>query len=93
MFRKEIKGILKNPAYFIIMILPLFLTFIMSEGTKNYLSQFTKTTEVLNSTKEIVLYNALILESKLQFAVSELNFMLMMYAILAGLSILSLIHI
>lgn len=87
MFRKEIKGILKNPAYFIIMILPLFLTFIMSEGTKNYLSQFTKTTEVLNSTKEIVLYNALILESKLQFAVSELNFMLMMYAILAGLSI------
>lgn len=88
MFRKEIKAIIKNPAYFIIMILPLTLTFIMSEGTKNYLSQFTKTTEVFNSTKEIVLYNGMILASKFQFAVSELNFMLMMYAILAGLSIL-----
>lgn len=87
MLRKEIKGIVKNPVYFIIMSLPLLLAFIMSEGTKSYLLQHTQVLEGINTTKEIVLYNGMILNSKAQFAVSELNFMLVMCAILVGLSI------
>ena len=87
MLKKEIKGIIKNPVYIIIMFLPLFLTFIMSEGTKNYLSQHFQNSTAVNTAKEVILYNGVLLNSKSQFAVSELNFMLMMCAILAGLSI------
>lgn len=87
MLRKEVKGIIKNPVYFIVMLLPLLLTFIMSEGTKNYLSQHFQSTIVLNTAKEIIIYDGILLDSKVQFAVSELSFMLMIVAILAGLSI------
>ncbi len=87
MLKKEIKGIIKNPVYLIIMFLPLLLTFIMSEGTKKYLSQHIQSSAVINTAKEVILYDGTLLNSKVQFAVSELNFMLMMCAILAGLSI------
>ncbi len=87
MIRKEIKGMVRNPVYFIIMILPIILTFIMSEGTQNYLSQHKQISEAVNTAKEIIIYQGILLNSKVQFAVSELNFMLMMYAILAGLTV------
>ncbi len=87
MLKKEIKEIIKNPVYFVIMILPQLITFIMSEGTKGYLSQHMQNAPVVNTAKEIILYDGILLDSKAQFAVSELNFMLMMFAILAGLSI------
>lgn len=87
MLKKEIKAIIKNPVYFIIMCLPQLLTFIMSEGTKNYLSQHIQSIMKVNTAKEVIMYNGVLLNSKVQFAVSELNFMLMMCAILAGLSI------
>ncbi len=58
-----------------------------SEGTKNYLSQNIQSAIVVNTAKEVILYDGMVLNSKVQFAVSELNFMLMMCAILAGLSI------
>ncbi len=87
MLKKEIKGIIKNPAYFIIMCLPMLIAFIMSEGTKNYLSQHVQSIVAVTTTKEVIMHNGALLNSKVQFAVSELNFMLMMCAILAGLSI------
>ena len=87
MLKKEIKGIIKNPVYFIIMCLPQLLTFIMSEGTKSYLSQHIQSIVAVNTVKEVIMYDGVLLNSKVQFAVSELNFMLMMCAILAGLSI------
>lgn len=87
MLRKEIKGIIKNPIYLIVMFLPLLLTFIMSEGTKNYLSQHTQSAIAVNTAKEVILYDGMLLNSKAQFAVSELNFLLMMCAVLAGLSV------
>lgn len=87
MLKKEIKGIIKNPVYFIIMCLPQLLTFIMSEGTKSYLSQHIQSIVAVNTVKEVIMYDGVLLSSKVQFAVSELNFMLMMCAILAGLSI------
>lgn len=87
MLRKEIKAIIKNPVYFVIIVLPLFLAFIMSEGTKSYLSQHRQISEAVNTAREIIPYNGVVLNSKAQFAVSELNFMLMMCAILAGLSL------
>ncbi|UTC64007.1 hypothetical protein E4O00_08965 [Treponema sp. OMZ 788] len=87
MLKKEIKGIVKNPVYYIVMILPFIITFIMSEGTKNYLLQRTEFTHKINVAKEIVLYSGQILDAKIQFAVSELNFMLLMAAILIGLSV------
>lgn len=87
MLKKEIKGMIKNPVYFIIMLLPLLLTFIMSEGTRNYLSRQIQSGISTSTAKEIILYGGALLNSRLQFAVSELNFMLMMCAILAGLSI------
>jgi len=58
-----------------------------SEGTKNYLSQNIQSAIAVNTAKEVILYDGMVLNSKVQFAVSELNFMLMMCAILAGLSI------
>ena len=87
MLKKEIKGIIKNPIYFIIMFLPMVLAFIMSEGTKNYLSQHIQNSFSVDTVKEVVMYDGILLNSKVQFAVSELNFMLMMSAVLAGLSI------
>lgn len=87
MLKKEIKLMIKNPVYFIIMCLPQLLSFIMSEGTKNYLSQHNQSISQINTAKEVIMYNGILLNSKVQFAVSELNFMLMMCAILAGLSI------
>lgn len=87
MLKKEIKGIIKNPIYFVIMFLPLLLTFIMSEGTKGYLSQYGQNTMAVNTAKKIIMYDGMLLNSKIQFGVSELGFMLMMYAVLAGLSI------
>lgn len=87
MLKKEIKEIIKNPIYSYHYVLPLLLTFIMSEGTKNYLLQHIQNIAVVNTTKEVILYDGILLNSKMQFAVSELNFMLMMCAILAGLSI------
>lgn len=87
MLKKEIKGIIKNPIYFIIMFLPMVLAFIMSEGTKNYLSQHIQNSFSVDTVKEVVMYDEILLNSKVQFAVSELNFMLMMSAVLAGLSI------
>lgn len=87
MLKKEIKGIIKNPVYFIIILLPMILAFIMSEGTKKYLSQHIQNSLFVNTSKEIILYEGVLLNSKVQFSVSELNFMLMMCAILAGLSI------
>lgn len=87
MLKKEIKGILKSPVYFIIAVLPLLLTFIMSEGTGNYLAQHSQSAAVVRATKEIALYDGASLSSRMQFAVSELNFMLMMCAVLAGLSL------
>lgn len=89
MLKKEIRGIIKNPVYFIIMFLPMFLVFIMSEGTKNYLSQHIQSSvAIIDTAKEVVIYEGILLNSKVQFAVSELNFMLMMCAVLVGLSIL-----
>ncbi|UTC63153.1 ABC transporter permease [Treponema sp. OMZ 787] len=87
MLKKEIKGIVKNPVYYIVMILPFIITFIMSEGTKNYLLQRPEFTQKINVAKEIVLYSGQILDAKIQFAVSELNFMLLMASILIGLSV------
>lgn len=87
MIKKEFKGAIRNPAYYIVMLLPILLTFIMSEGTKGYLSQGLQDQAIIRTTREISLYNGLILGSKEQFAVSELNFMLLIYSILPGLSI------
>lgn len=88
MLKKEVKGIVNNPAYGIVILLPLVLTFIMSEGTKNYLLPHASTGETLQVAKEIVLYHGTILDAKIQFAVSELNFMLMMCAVPTGLNLL-----
>lgn len=87
MLKKEIKSIVKNPIYYIVMILPFIITFIMSEGTKNYLLQRPEFTNNINVMKEVVLYSGQILNAKIQFAVSELNFMLLMASILIGLSV------
>lgn len=86
MLRKEIKRLIHNPVYFIIMSLPLMLSFIMSEGTKSYLSQHLQGAIAVKTVKEVILYDGPLLNSKVQFAVSELNFMLMVCAVLAGLS-------
>lgn len=87
MLKKEIRGIMKSPVYFIIAALPLLLTFIMSEGTRNYLVQHSQSSAVVRAAKEVALYDGASLPARVQFAVSELHFMLMMCAVLAGLSL------
>lgn len=87
MFVKEVKSIFKNPIYYMILILPIILTLFMSEGTKNYLSREINNREIINTSKEVVIYDGKTLDSKEQFAVSELNFMLLMVSVLAGLNL------
>lgn len=69
------------------MFLPLLFTFILSEGTQHYLSQHINSELDINTVKNIILYNGIVLNSRTQFAVSELSFMLMMCAILSGLNV------
>lgn len=86
MNKKEIISIVKNPVYYIIMFLPFILAFIMSEGTKNYINLNNISNIALKITN-IELYKGIILNSRIQFAVSELSFMLMMTSILIGQSL------
>lgn len=72
---------MKNKAYYILLILPALLAFFMSEGTKGYL-------ENIYSTGDETLYTGKFLFASTQFAISELNFIVLMTASFLGLSIL-----
>ncbi|MDO5718999.1 MAG: hypothetical protein Q4P34_08445 [Tissierellia bacterium] len=87
MLKKELKLMIKNPAYFIIAILPFALSFFMSEGTKNYLLQYAVQADEIISSKEVIIYTGKVLDARAQFATSELSFMVMMSSILIGLSV------
>ncbi len=88
MLKKELKIMINNKAYLFLLILPALLAFFMSEGTKGYLDKFYYlgySTSLINNE---VLYTGKILFAKTQFAISELNFMLMMISSFLGLNIL-----
>lgn len=87
MFKKEIQLLSRKSSHWILCILPFFLAFFMSEGTKNYLNQWMMTGEAVSTNQEIVLYTGKIIDAKTQFAISELHTMLFMVSTLIGLHI------
>ena len=87
MVYKEVKGMMHNLAYLSIMVLPLLLTFIMASGTKNYLVDVSGLKESGNVLSNVSVYQGTLLDSKAQFAVSELSFMVMMVSNLIGLNV------
>ena len=87
MLIKEIRELSKNYVYWIVMLLPLLLTFVMSEGTKNYISQFANMGTAASSSEPVSIYTGPRLSSASQFAVSELSFMVLMTSDLIALSI------
>ena len=86
MLIKELKEISKNYVYLIVMLLPLLLTFVMSQGTINYAPQPTSIPITTTTTKPVSTYTGIQLASASQFAVSELSFMLLMTSDLVALS-------
>lgn len=88
MLKKEIYAIVKNPVYYMLLFLPFLLSFFMSEGIKNYSTKDFVSLESINTTKEVILYSGTFLNAKIQFMVSELNFMIMMISTLIGLNVL-----
>ncbi|SEQ61109.1 hypothetical protein SAMN05421767_10288 [Granulicatella balaenopterae] len=80
---------LKNKVYLFLLFLPALLAFFMSEGTKGYITQFYHVGgDSLSGNSQVVLYTGKLLFAKTQFAISELNFMVMMVSSLVGLNIL-----
>ncbi|MGF7109796.1 hypothetical protein [Treponema pedis] len=87
MWKKELTLMLKNPVYAVMPILPFLLTFFMSEGTKNYILRNFTEREAVYTAAEVIIYRGPLLTAQMQFAISELSFILMMCAIPAGLNI------
>lgn len=87
MIRKELKSMFHNSAYWIVAILPLLLTFLMSQGTKQYLESSTSQQVLYTSMHHVSMYSGLMLQGDFQFAVSELSFMVMMISNLVGLNV------
>ncbi|MDO5733008.1 MAG: hypothetical protein Q4P72_04385 [Eubacteriales bacterium] len=87
MIKKELRSMIKSPSYYVILLLPIALCLFMSEGTKNYLEIGSALSKSVETTVPVRIYQGARAGAKLQFAVSELSFMLLMASLPMGFNV------